>query len=117
SRRTVLNLALSIVIGSPFIKETEVERVITLLHRLELLADMQLLIRQACDCSYMFWHTHLLESFLQDIYDKCDCNRLQYVLGVYADGARLLQSVTHDDPSVCLTEYQELLVDGVYRNI
>lgn len=117
SRRTVLHTALSIVLGSSFVKEMEVEKIHMLLHRLDLLADAQLLVRQACDCSFMFWHTHLFEAFLKDIYEKCDCNRLQYVLGIYADGARLLQSVVHADPSVCLTEYQELLVDSVYQNI
>jgi hypothetical protein len=57
-------------------------QVSNLLKKLFTLANFQSLVRRASNCSILFWHKELLQTFLEDIYgNPTEANRWVGVVG------------------------------------
>ena len=70
SRRLVMRLAIRVAVqkGSPV--QSASATVARTVWMVDMLADWQRTVQQACDCSGLFWSQELLPAMLQNIYDR-----------------------------------------------
>jgi len=109
SRLTVLRLALSLATmkASGPVSESDLEEARGPLRRLEALASHQRLLREACDCSILYWVRSLLPIYLQSVFAAPESvPSLRLMVAALHDVAPLLLRAPHlPDPSTLLTAY------------
>ena len=64
-RRLAINVALHVATqGNVFIPQ-KLELLINAVRKLEAMATLQRSIRQACDCTFVYWHRNLIGTYFQ----------------------------------------------------
>eukprot|EP00742_Colponemidia_sp_Colp-10_P007056 GILJ01007574.1.p1 GENE.GILJ01007574.1~~GILJ01007574.1.p1 ORF type:complete len:1186 (+),score=205.74 GILJ01007574.1:74-3559(+) len=109
-RREVLNLSLCVVQLKNMIKDADIEEIRYQLWKLELLNDWKTVLKDATDCSFLYWSSNVfVTAFFQDVYERPEeVHRLHYIMSAICDPAHLLGSAMHEsDNSVFLAQYKE----------
>ena len=60
-----LSLALHICLNPNMVKDTEADHALSLLKRIQMLANWQTTIAKASSCAFLFWNQELLATFIQ----------------------------------------------------
>ncbi|KAF0700829.1 Aste57867_8680 [Aphanomyces stellatus] len=110
TRLTVLTLALQIALISDGLADDGKKKenpsqapaeALKLVWKLHVLCDFQRKIRQATDCSFLYWSRELLSLFVQDMYSVPEnANRVQYVLAGFLDAIKVLKMAGHEENAV-----------------
>jgi WASH complex subunit 7 len=110
TRYTVVGLALRVVLISSTVKEMQAEEALSKMWKLSLCWDWQRKVRQACNCTFLYWTKDLLSNFVEDVWDEPEqSNRLPYVLSAFSDARSLLMQAQHrPDPAEFKTKYAAL---------
>jgi len=91
SRQIMMSILVEIVTYAPvaLVGEKEAQRLNLYLRRLNGLSNLAKEATQACDTSFLYFHTDILAPVVQSIYQvPTDANRLQYILSSFEDGIR-----------------------------
>ena len=119
SRQTVLSLALHICLNPNMVKDTEADHALSLLKRIQMLANWQTTLAKASSCSFLFWNQELLSTFIQDVYKvPTEANRLQYICAAFMDARHLLRSVQHEhDNDMHLRGFKRAMIKTVEESL
>jgi len=119
TRQTVVALALRVVLISNMVKEAQAEDALSKLWKLTLCADWQRQLREACDCTFLYWSRELLPAFVGEIWDDNQrAPRLPYVLSAFSDCKALLSAAQHEaDHSVFRAAYAKYVEDTVAEEL
>jgi WASH complex subunit 7 len=76
-RRLIAHLALSTANQMRTFRDDEWASLSALLHKLDVMCDIQEKVAAACDCSFFYWHRVILPIYFANLYEsKMDLNRL-----------------------------------------
>ena len=110
SRVIVLEIAVDVAMMKGGVKSNQADSLNRMLWNMRLLQDCQMQVRQACDCSFLFWHRELLSPFLKSIYrEPVTSTRLQSVISGFSDAAHLLAAQVHDPTDESREAYKAFL--------
>eukprot|EP00795_Rhopilema_esculentum_P002023 gene2023-17584_t len=115
-RRLILSLALQAGSAQRIFKEDEYNKLQGLLRKLEILVDLRIHIRNACDCSFLYWHRVIMPVYLTDLFDNAiDVHRLHYIFVALRDCAPQLRLGGHEESSDALVEAFDKEVTAILK--
>ncbi|XP_055882277.1 WASH complex subunit 4-like isoform X2 [Biomphalaria glabrata] len=126
-RRLVVKLAMSVGTKMKSFKDDELQSLDDTLRRLDLISELQVKIKEACDCSFIYWHRVVLPLYLDDLCDNVtDTHRVHYMFTALRDCVPQMNATRHLESSQKLKEtfdkeitknVQEHLLDPLCRSI
>jgi WASH complex subunit 7 len=117
-RRILLRLAMHVIFQINILKESDIEELRVQLRRLDLICDLQDSIKEACDCSFLFWSKEMIPPYFSYIYQHpAQAQRLHYILAATRDIIPLFTRAVHVDPKVLIDGYKVELEDALKNQI
>ncbi|XP_071809991.1 WASH complex subunit 4-like [Asterias amurensis] len=126
-RRLIANLALHVGTQMKAFKEDELASYRTTMNKLFLVSDFREKLREACDCSFLYWHRVVFPLYLADRFENAvDAHRLHYMFGALADCVPPIVQCKHlESPQKLLdsfdkeinAQFKEHLLDPLCRAI
>eukprot|EP00981_Chlorochromonas_danica_P012186 scaffold4610_cov180-Ochromonas_danica.AAC.3 len=114
-RQISLHLFAEIILAAPpnvLKNDREGQKIHSSCSKLIALANLVKEVRAATDCSFIYFHTSLLQPIIRSIYQiPTECNRLHYLYSVYEDGVKLPQAVLHDNEQRFVQNFHKVICD------
>eukprot|EP00794_Sanderia_malayensis_P006146 gene6146-6852_t len=96
-RQLILSLALHAGSQSKIFKEDELSKLSGILKKLDVMVNLRVHIRDACNCGFMYWHRVILPVYLNDLFASAmDVQRLHYMFSALRDCAPQLKLNSHE---------------------
>eukprot|EP00003_Mantamonas_plastica_P021923 TRINITY_DN3625_c0_g1_i4.p1 TRINITY_DN3625_c0_g1~~TRINITY_DN3625_c0_g1_i4.p1 ORF type:complete len:1053 (-),score=451.78 TRINITY_DN3625_c0_g1_i4:39-3197(-) len=118
--RLVLNLAIEVLKqGNNVFKDHEWQSLDQQLTKLGFLSDLQMLLRNGCDTSFMYFSRDMFPAMFEEIYERPEkAAKLQYLVTAMRDPVILLKSVIHfEDNNHLLQKYIDTLETNISETI
>eukprot|EP01113_Clastostelium_recurvatum_P020853 TRINITY_DN2468_c0_g1_i2.p1 TRINITY_DN2468_c0_g1~~TRINITY_DN2468_c0_g1_i2.p1 ORF type:complete len:1156 (+),score=429.18 TRINITY_DN2468_c0_g1_i2:487-3468(+) len=97
-RRLLLRLALHVVFQMNWLKDQDIDSLKGALRRLELIADLQDSVREATDCSSLFWSREMIPAYFTWLYQHpTHAPNLQYIVAAMHDVIPVFRKAVHVD--------------------
>ncbi|GIZ00953.1 WASH complex subunit 4 [Caerostris extrusa] len=108
-RRLTSYLAMALGVQMNSFKDDEIANFFNIMKKLDFICDLKKTIKEACDCSFMYWHHVLFPTYITDIYESgLDVHRIQYMIYALHDCIEPILSCRHESsPSVLLQAFQK----------
>ncbi|XP_022098788.1 WASH complex subunit 4-like [Acanthaster planci] len=126
-RKLIANLALHVGTQMKAFKEDELASYRTTMNKLFLISDLREKLREACDCSFLYWHRVVFPLYLADRFENAvDAHRLHYMFGALADCVPPITQSKHlESPQQLLdsfeketnAQFKEHLLDPLCRGV
>lgn len=125
-RRLVASLALAFGAQTKVLRDDELATIQQIMLQLSVMCDIKERLREACDCSFVYWHRIIFPIYLGDVYENCESFRLHYMFAVLRDCIPALQCSRHaSSPQLILDSFnneitkqlKEHLLDVICRDI
>jgi WASH complex subunit 7 len=116
-RRILLRLAMHVMLqdGMSYLKENDIDELRKALKKLERVCELQSLVREACDCSFLFWSREMVEPYFEDMYQHpIHSQRLHYMLAGLRDILPIFQKSVHVEPAVLINGFKDE-IEEVFR--
>eukprot|EP00033_Pygsuia_biforma_P003806 GCRY01004171.1.p1 GENE.GCRY01004171.1~~GCRY01004171.1.p1 ORF type:complete len:1139 (-),score=210.05 GCRY01004171.1:215-3631(-) len=95
-RLILMKICAAFIIRMGVIKDSEVEELKEVLRKLDMVVGLQGLISSICDCSFLYPHRILLQSYFNEVYQAPQtAHKLQYLLGALGDCEALVRQAKH----------------------
>ncbi|XP_021927247.1 WASH complex subunit 4 isoform X2 [Zootermopsis nevadensis] len=96
-RRLIACLALSTANQMRTFRDDEWAILVALLHKLDMMCDIQEKVASACDCSFFYWHRVILPTYFANLYEsKVDLHRLAYMFCALRDCILAMERTKHN---------------------
>ena len=96
TRLMVVLMSSDILLGISGLGEKDVTKMKTIVKRILCLSQLHKSIRNVCDTHFLYYHQSIFSYLVQDVYQQTIApSRLHYLVGAFADGARVCHSVQH----------------------
>eukprot|EP00606_Chrysophyceae_sp_TOSAG23-5_P000989 GSChrysophyteH2.ASY1.ANO1.1643.1 assembled CDS len=91
---------------------------LNIVSRLVTLASFTNNIKLVTDTSFLYFHLDILSPMVTALYAlQTEVNRLQYVIGAFADGIKMCAAVTHSDPTPFFVNYRSFIKEVIAKHI
>ncbi|XP_061187838.1 WASH complex subunit 4-like isoform X2 [Saccostrea echinata] len=95
-RRLITHLALALGTKMKTFKDDELQNLMGTLKKMEVICDLREKVRQACDCTFFYWHRVILPNYLTDMCENVtDTHRIHYMFGALRDCVPRMAAVRH----------------------
>ncbi|ESO99519.1 hypothetical protein LOTGIDRAFT_113446 [Lottia gigantea] len=118
-RRLILKLALSVGTKMKAFKDDELNTLAETLRKLDAICEFREKVRQACDCSFIYWHRVILPLYLTDLCDNVtDTHRIHYMFTAIKDCVSPMLRVKHlPDSTELLTVFDKEIMAFLNDNL
>ncbi|XP_071485715.1 WASH complex subunit 4-like [Diadema antillarum] len=112
-RRLIANLALAVGTQMKCFKEDELSSFKSLMNKLAAISDLRTRLREACNCSFLYWHRVVFPLYLADRFENAvDAHRLHYMMGALADCVAPMKQTRHLDSTTILLDCFDREING-----
>ncbi|XP_035232006.1 WASH complex subunit 4-like, partial [Stegodyphus dumicola] len=102
-RRLITYLAMSLGVQMKSFKEDEVVSFAGVMKELDFICDLRQKIKEACDCSFMYWHHIVFPTYIAEIYETgVDIHRIKYMISALHDCIAPILSSHHESSALIL---------------
>ncbi|CAG5126289.1 unnamed protein product, partial [Candidula unifasciata] len=99
-RLLIVKLAMSVGTKMKAFKEDELQIIEDTLKKLEVISQLRSKVRQACDCSFLYWHRVIFPLYLDDLCENVtDTHRIHYMVAALRDCVPQMYAVRHLESS------------------
>eukprot|EP01100_Stratorugosa_tubuloviscum_P013891 TRINITY_DN7156_c0_g1_i1.p1 TRINITY_DN7156_c0_g1~~TRINITY_DN7156_c0_g1_i1.p1 ORF type:complete len:1131 (+),score=465.04 TRINITY_DN7156_c0_g1_i1:117-3509(+) len=117
-RRIYLRLAMHAIFQLPFLSDTDVDEIRSLLHRLDILCDFTSMISNFCDCSFFYWHRILLPKYFKFLYENPEqVYRLPFLFAAIKDTLTFANKMKHYESEKLIESYKNEILQAFQENI
>eukprot|EP00051_Salpingoeca_urceolata_P019308 m.280544 g.280544 ORF g.280544 m.280544 type:complete len:1394 (+) comp19399_c4_seq16:109-4290(+) len=117
-RRLTAKIALSVANQARVFAPGQVEKISSLLTRIEIISSLRLSVSRACNVEFLYWHRELFGLHLQDIYDEpADAHRLQYLFAALQDCLPSLREAEKTLPQPIVESFKKDIDDMFEKHI
>ncbi|XP_015922482.2 WASH complex subunit 4 [Parasteatoda tepidariorum] len=110
-RRLVAYLAMSLGVQMNSFKDDEMANFFNVVKKLDFLCDLKEKLKDASDCSFLYWHRAVFPTYVADLYDNgtdTRSNLIQYMVLALHDSVRSILSSRHEStPEALLFAFQK----------
>ncbi|XP_054723864.1 WASH complex subunit 4-like, partial [Uloborus diversus] len=108
-RRLITYLAMSLGVQMKSFKEDEIASFASVMKELDFICDLKQKIREACDCSFMYWHHVVFPTYITDIYENgADTHHIQYMISALHDCVSPILASRHESsPRILLDAFEK----------
>ncbi|CAL1541419.1 unnamed protein product [Lymnaea stagnalis] len=104
-RRLIVKLAMAVGTKMRAFKEDELQSLDDTLKRLDIISELRVKVREACDCSFIYWHRVIFPLYLDDLCETVtDTHRVHYMFAALRDCVPQMGVVKHLETSLKLKE-------------
>ncbi|XP_059151833.1 WASH complex subunit 4-like isoform X4 [Physella acuta] len=104
-RRLIVKLAMAVGTKLKAFKEDEFQSLDDTIRRLDLISELRPKIREACDCSFIYWHRVIFPLYLDDLCENVtDTHRIHYMFAALRDCVSQMKVARHLESSEKLLE-------------
>ncbi|XP_064632766.1 WASH complex subunit 4-like isoform X2 [Lineus longissimus] len=112
-RRLISSLALAFGTKMRCFKDDELSTLYSTLKKLDMLSDLRYKLRQACDCSFLYWHRVIFPIYLNDLFENAvDAHRIHYMVGALKDCVPPMKVTQHLASAENLLEVFDKEING-----
>ncbi|CAH1784090.1 unnamed protein product, partial [Owenia fusiformis] len=118
-RRLIANLALSVATKMKIFKEDELSSLQATLKKLEATVELREQVRNACDCSFLYWHRVIFPIYLADMYETAvDTHKLHYMFSALRDCVPPMLATKHmESPQLLLDAYDKEVMHNLKEHL
>ncbi|XP_067134049.1 WASH complex subunit 4 isoform X3 [Centruroides vittatus] len=103
-RRLITNLVMSLGIQMKSLRDDEFNSFVTVMKNLDIISDLWEKLKDACDCSFLYWQRFLIPIYITDLFDNAvDAHRIHYLIAALRDSVGPMKVTRH------LSSSQDLL--------
>ncbi|GFR04888.1 WASH complex subunit 4 [Trichonephila clavata] len=108
-RRLITYLAMALGVQMNSFKDEEITNFAGVMKKLDFVCDFGKKIKEACDCSFMYWHHVVFPTYVADVYETgLDVHRIQYMISALHDCVDPILSCCHpSSPNILLQAFQK----------
>jgi WASH complex subunit 7 len=115
-RRLILHLALSVGTQQKIFKDEELTMLHQYIAQLDFICEFRYRLKQACDCSFIYWHRVILPIYLTDLRENtAEAFRLRYMCRALQDCVPALRRVAHLTSPQCLVDSFQTEITKQFR--
>ncbi|UYV81128.1 KIAA1033 [Cordylochernes scorpioides] len=115
-RRLIVHLAMSIGIQLKSFQAEELAGFYSKLAKYDAICEINENIKEACDCSFFYWHRVVIPIYFSDLFDNAlDCSRVHYLLAGMQDCVAPLLETCHDSGPQVLVSALEKELYGYFK--
>ncbi|CAL1261517.1 unnamed protein product [Larinioides sclopetarius] len=104
-RRLTSYLAMALGVQMNSFRDEEVANFAGIMKKLDFICDLKEKIKEACDCSFMYWHHVVFPTYIADVYESgVDVHRIQYMIFALHDCIEPILACRHESSSVALVQ-------------
>ena len=117
-RQHLVSTIVEMMTGSNFIEEKDAAKIDSMLQRIKMLANITTLVKNACNTSFLLFHSQLLPVIVAGIYEApTSANRIYYTVGAFSDAVKLCESVKHRDPKPFIINLRKSIHEVIEQEI
>ncbi|XP_056000960.1 WASH complex subunit 4-like isoform X5 [Ostrea edulis] len=95
-RCLIAQLALALGTKMKTFKDDELQHLMATMKKMEVICDLREKVKQACDCTFFYWHRVILPNYLMDMCENVtDTHRIHYMFGALRDCVPRMTVVKH----------------------
>lgn len=111
ARLMVVLMSTDILSGISGLSEKDVDKMKMVVKKITCLSQLSKSIRNMCDAQFLYFHRPIFSYLVQDVYNHTIApNRLHFLVGAFADGARTCLSVLHAPTTTAASVVSDFLV-------
>ncbi|XP_052679123.1 WASH complex subunit 4-like isoform X3 [Crassostrea angulata] len=115
-RFLITQLALALGTKMKTFKDDELQNLAATMKKMEVICDLREKVRQACDCSFFYWHRVILPNYLTDMFENVtDPHRIHYMFGALRDCVPRMAAVRHMATPKELTDAYDREIYGYFK--
>jgi len=118
NRLLILRLCMHVLFQTDFIKEDEMEAIKLHMHKLEGLVLLSQRIKQACECTFLYWNRNMILIHLKDIYLTPEhAHKLHYLFAALPDILPVFRHAVFKEQSALSSSLGNEIYDSFQQNL
>ncbi|ELU08313.1 hypothetical protein CAPTEDRAFT_221991 [Capitella teleta] len=118
-RRLIIQLALAVAMQLKVFKDEELASLQGVLLKLDVICDIRERLREACDCSFFYWHQVILPIYFNDLFETAvDIHKIHYMFGVLRDCVQpMTRTKHHENPKILLESFDREVMKNLNEHL